>query len=83
MVSYFHIATSISGQLSWVKFFVLMWMTMREAHCTESLQITPSYMSKELDLRFILTVSAICGGARWTGVTLTPKRARAASSVGT
>ncbi|KAG7226125.1 hypothetical protein INR49_014218, partial [Caranx melampygus] len=38
-----------------VKFFGSMWITMREAHCTEYLEITRSYMSEELDLRFMPT----------------------------
>lgn len=78
----FHIATSTLGQLYWVKFSGLMWMTMREARCTEFLQITPSYTSGGHDLRFMLTVSAICGGVLLTGVTLGPKRVKGASSAG-
>lgn len=70
------------GQHYWVKFSALMWMTMREAHCTEFLQTTLSYMSMVHDLRFMLTVSAICGGAQWTRVTLRLKRAKDASFVG-
>ena len=54
---------------------------MREAHCTESLQITLSDMNGEHDLRFMLMVSAICGGALWTGATPGTKRAKGASSV--
>ncbi|KAG7226202.1 hypothetical protein INR49_014216, partial [Caranx melampygus] len=44
-----------TSQLFWVKFFGSMWITMREAHCTEYLEITRSYMSEELDLRFMPT----------------------------
>lgn len=55
---------------------------MREAHCTEFLQITLSYMSQGHDLRYMLMVSAIYGGVPWTRATLGPKRAKDVFSVG-
>lgn len=55
---------------------------MKEAHCTESLQITLSYTSQGHDLRYMLMVYAICGDVQWTMETLGRRRAKDAFSAG-
>lgn len=57
-------------------------MIMREGHYTEYLQKTLLYMNLGHDLRFMLTVFAICGVVLWTGVTPRPNRAKDVYSVG-
>lgn len=69
------------GQLSWVKFFASMWITMTEAHYTEFLMIIPSKRRLAQDQRYSLMVFGICGGAPSTEVTPIPKREKDAFSV--
>lgn len=82
-LKFVYVGSSLPGRLSWVKFCVSMWIITREARCTESPQTTHSYMTSMRGPRCTLTESATCGGARWTGATRTPRRAKVGFSAGT